>query len=104
MTAFGVLLSTATPVFLRLGSWPAWKPLLTHDGAGLPAGCGVHVAGQGVGHQPVPGGFVGTAEVEFVFVQPAAHVGPADEVEVQPVVTHAAAEGFAVVVARLIPG
>jgi hypothetical protein len=76
--------------------------LLPHDGAGLPGRRGVQVAGQGVGHQPVPGGFVRVAQVEAVFIEPAADVLLVDEVEEEPVVAQAAGVGNAVVVAGFI--
>jgi hypothetical protein len=50
----------------------------------------------------VLGGFVRIAEVETVLVQPAAHVGLMDEVEVQPVVAQPAGAGNAAVITRLI--
>src|SRR5262245_64478621 len=48
------------------------------------------------------GRFVGTTQVEALLVQPAAHVGPVDEAEVEPVVAHAAGVGNAVVVAGFV--
>ena len=85
-----------------VGSRPALKSLLTYDCAGLLAGCGVKVAGQGVGDEPVPGRFVRAAKVKAVFVQPAMHVGLGDEAEEQAVIAQPAGVGGAVVVARLI--
>src|SRR5262245_2300822 len=56
---------------------------------GFPLRGGVQVAGQGVGDEPVRGRFVGVTQVEVVLVRPAADLGPVDEVQVEPVVTHA---------------
>src|SRR5262245_53437008 len=49
------------------------------------------------------GGFVGVAQVKALLVEPAPDLGPPDEVQIQPVVAHAAGVGDAVVVAGFVP-
>ena len=75
---------------------------MEHHQPGIPPSSGVHPARQAVHRQPVLGLLVRIAEVEVVVVQPARHVRPSDEAQVQPVVSHATAGSLAVVKAEFI--